>query len=272
VSGLNGKRIALLEARMSGELAAMVERHGGVAYPVPAVREVPVESFGETAAFIEAVAAGRFAFIIFMTGVGASAMLKEADKGGRLEAVLAALRNATTICRGPKPVAVLRKYNVPSRIVAPEPNTATELMQAMDAVDFRGKSAALLHYGERSDGISNYLRTRGAHITELCLYEWQLPEDVTGLDRLVDEIIAGHVDALAVTSQIQIRHLFKVAEDRGKSAALTEALNSKIVVAAVGPVCASALRAYGIVPRVQPAHPKMGPMVLALADYFELTR
>jgi hypothetical protein len=36
-------------------------------------------------------------------------------------------------------------------------------------------------------------------------------------------------------------------------------------------VCASALRAYGVVPHVQPSHPKMGPMLIALADYFELT-
>jgi uroporphyrinogen-III synthase len=87
----------------------------------------------------------------------------------------------------------------------------------------------------------------------------------------VDEIVEGKVDALAVTSQIQIRHLFQVADRLGRTEALAEALSRKVVVAAVGPVCASALRSYGVVPHVQPSHPKMGPMLLALADYFELT-
>ena len=68
-----------------------------------------------------------------------------------------------------------------------------------------------------------------------------------------------------------------IDDTRGVSAkttttvALTDALNAKVVVAAVGPVCASALRSFGVIPHVQPAHPKMGPMMVALADYFELT-
>jgi hypothetical protein len=36
-------------------------------------------------------------------------------------------------------------------------------------------------------------------------------------------------------------------------------------------VCATALRSFGVIPHVQPSHPKMGPMMIALSDYFELT-
>jgi uroporphyrinogen-III synthase len=39
----------------------------------------------------------------------------------------------------------------------------------------------------------------------------------------------------------------------------------------IGPVCATALRANGVIPDVIPAHPKMGPLIAALADYVELT-
>src|SRR3954471_6879329 len=102
---LQGKRIALLEARMSGELAAMVERQGGIAYSVPAVRETPLETPEETSAFVDALGAGQFDLVVFMTGVGASALLKEAEKRGRLDAVRAALQKSTTVCRGPKPVS-----------------------------------------------------------------------------------------------------------------------------------------------------------------------
>ena len=39
---LRGARVALLEARMRGELAELVERSGGRPYCVPAVREAPL--------------------------------------------------------------------------------------------------------------------------------------------------------------------------------------------------------------------------------------
>jgi uroporphyrinogen-III synthase len=272
MAGLEGKRVALLEARMSGELATMVERHGAIACRAPAVREAPIDMPAEIDVFVDALATGQFAVAVFMTGVGASALLREADTRGRLESVLAALRNATTVCRGPKPAAVLRKHNVQVSITAAEPHTTTEVLQALEGVALSGTSVALVHYGERNDAAATALRARGAVLTEICLYEWRLPDDVAPLERIVEDLVAGRIDALAVTSQIQIRHLFQIADRLGQSRALTDALNTTVVVAAVGPVCASALRACGVVPRVQPAHPKMGPMVLALADYFELTR
>ena len=268
---LKGKRVALLEARMSAELTAMVERVGGLAYSVPAVRETPVESPEETAAFVDALCAGNFAVVIFMTGVGASALLREAEKRGQLDAALAALRSATTVCRGPKPVAVLRRQNVQVNLTAAEPHTTVEVLQALEPIELTGKTVALVHYGESNDTIADGLRQRGASLKEICLYEWRLPDDIAPLTHLVDEIISGKVDAIAITSQIQIRHLFQVADGLGQSAALADALNRKVVVAAVGPVCATALRSFGVIPHVQPAHPKMGPMLLALADYFDLT-
>ena len=37
-------------------------------------------------------------------------------------------------------------------------------------------------------------------------------------------------------------------------------------------ICADALKEVGVTPDVQPADPKMGPLLTALADYIELTR
>jgi uroporphyrinogen-III synthase len=271
VASLKGSRVALLEARMSGELAAMVERFGGTPYSVPAVRETPLQQPDDIGAFLDALCDGRFAVVVLMTGVGVTALLREAERLGRLDAALAALRNTLTVCRGPKPVAVLRRNDVPVGVTAAEPHTTTEVLQALDKVDVAGKAVAFVHYGERNETAADGLRARGAVVSEICLYEWRLPDDIAALERLVEEIIAGRVDAIAITSQIQCRHLFQIAGAMGKTSALTEALNGKVVVAAVGPVCASALRSFGVIPHVQPPHPKMGPMIVALADYFELT-
>ena len=256
---------------MSDELASMVERFGGTPYSVPAVRETPLQQPEDIGAFVAALCAGRFAVVVLMTGVGVTALLREAERLGRLDAALAALRQTTTVCRGPKPVAVLRRHDVPVGLTAAEPHTTTELLQALERLDVAGKAVAFVHYGERNETAADGLRARGALVNEICLYEWRLPDDIAPLEQLVREIVDGRVDAIAITSQIQCRHLFQIAETLGQSRALTEALNAKVVVAAVGPVCASALRSFGVIPHVQPAHPKMGPMMLALADYFELT-
>ena len=80
------------------------------------------------------------------------------------------------------------------------------------------------------------------------------------------ELIAGRVDAIAFTNSIQSRHLFRVAEELGLSARLVDALNGDVLVAAVGPVCAEALQAAGVVPNIMPARPTMESMIGALAS------
>ena len=140
------------------------------------------------------------------------------------------------MCRGPKPVAVLRRTTCPSASRLPEPHTTTELLQALASVDVAGKTIGFLHYGERNEAAADGLRARGATVEEVCLYEWRLPEDLAPLERLVDEIVEGRIDALVITSQVQCRHLFEIAGRLGKRQALTDALNAKAVVAAVGPV------------------------------------
>lgn len=271
MSTLKNARVALLEARMPKELGDLVERFGGRPYGVPSVRESPLPRLEHVAPFLDALCAGRFSVVIFLTGVGVTALFREADRHGRLPDTLAALRRIRTVCRGPKPVAVLKRHQVPIAITAAEPYTTTELLEALRAIELDREAVGLVHYGERNAALAEALIARGARLDELCLYEWLMPEDLDPLRTLVRELIDGPVDAVAFTSQIQCRHLFQVAADLGRSDDLVNALNSRVVVAAIGPVCAAALHALGVTPRVQPAHPKMGPLIAALADYMELS-
>src|SRR3954454_4556438 len=114
---------------MSGELAALVERLGGRPVSVPAVRETPLEHPEDIGGFLDALCDGRFAVVVLMTGVGVTALLRDAERMGRLDAVLTALRKTFTVCRGPKPVAVLRRNDVPVGATAAEPHTTAELLQ-----------------------------------------------------------------------------------------------------------------------------------------------
>jgi len=263
-----GASIALLEARMSNEMADMVRRYGGEPYCVPAVREFPLDKGREqVSTFINHLAQSSIRTFVLYTGAGATVLFQEAERIGRLPELLSRLHAVTVVCRGPKPSAVLKRYGVPITLSAREPYTTKELLEAMMPLELRDTDVAVLHYGERNIELVQALQERGANLEELCLYEWLLPEDTTPLQTLVQNIIAARVDAVVFTSQIQVRHLFLVATELALSAELTHALNTKTIVASIGPTCTTAVQSAGVTPHVIPEHPKMGYLLKALVEY-----
>ena len=137
----------------------------------------------------------------------------------------------------------------------------------MSNLDLQNQGVAVLHYGERNAELANSLEARGAKLLELCLYEWQLPENLEPLKKLIDDLHNSKIDAVAFTSQIQARHLFQVAKDLGRDHELLDSLNHKTVVASIGPTCTAALLQLGVIPKIEPEHPKMGPMVIELVKH-----
>jgi uroporphyrinogen-III synthase len=267
---LAGRRIALLESRLGADIATLVKRLGGVPIAAPAVREVPHPD--DVAAVLDTLTAGGFAVAIFQTGAGASALLQAAEHSGSLADVVHALGRVVVACRGPKPLGVMRKHAVAVQVTTQKPHTTRELLDALAPVDLSGRGVLLVHYGERNAALAAALTARGAALAEVCPYVWALPEDTGPLESVVREAAAGSIDALLITSQIQCRHLFQVAERLELIAPLLAGLNGTVVVGAVGPVAAEALRAAGVTPDVLPASPTMVSLISAVADYFELTQ
>jgi uroporphyrinogen-III synthase len=266
---LIGRKIALLEARMSGELANLVKRHGGEPINAPALREVAIDARDEVATFLDELKSGEIKFVVFQTGVAVAGLITEAEKLERKAELLNALRKVTTICRGPKPTAVLSRNGIKPSVNAEEPYTTADLITAMNDLDLKNQGVAVLHYGERNLELAKSLEARGAKLLELCLYEWQLPENIEPLKSLIHELNHERIDAVAFTSQIQARHLFQIAKDLNCEEELLNSLNSKTVVASIGPTCTAALLQLGVTPKIEPKHPKMGPMVIQLMKYFE---
>ncbi|GAC1357731.1 MAG: hypothetical protein NVS2B12_03930 [Ktedonobacteraceae bacterium] len=260
-------RIAVLEARMSTEMADLIRRHGGHSFSVPAVREVAVGSAQPVSTFIDHLSNSSLHTVVFFTGVGIKALIAEAEQLQRLPELLTALHNVTVVCRGPKPSAVLKRYDVPIVASAEEPYTTTELLAVLEPLKLAGTSVGVLHYGERNTQVTQFLRDNGANVEELYLYEWLLPEDVEPLRGLVKDIIAQHVDAIVFTSQVQVRHLFLLADELHLTQELAAALQTRTVVASIGPTCTGVLQSYGVTPHVIPEHPKMGHLIRALAEY-----
>lgn len=261
---MHGARVALLEARRESELASLVRRHGGEPVCVPALREAERDFRDELERASDAIVRGG-AVVVLTTGTGLERVLRLADATGKGTALRASLERSTVVCRGPKPVAVLKREHLPVHVRAQEPHTTRELLAALDEVHVQDVDVVVVDDGGTSRAVVDSLLRRRARVIHLRPYAWALPEDVGPLRALVDSIVAGRVDAVAVTTQVQARNLFEVAESMGAAAALTQALRDRVIVAAVGPTCARVLEELGAPPHVVPESAKMGAMVLALA-------
>ena len=270
MADLEGRRVVVLEGRMPSELAALVSRHGGDPVNAPALREVPLPMREDVQEMVDAICGRAVEAAVFLTGVGARALINAADELGRKDEFLAALHDTKIICRGPKPVAVMRQNSIPIALIAPEPFMSEDLVAAVKDTgwDFRGKRVALQHYGEINAYLRGELVAMGAEVMEASLYAWELPEDTAPVVDAIQRIIARDVDAIMFTTQSQVRNLMRIADDNSMARDLQDAMAEDIVVASVGPVCSRAMREHGITPHVEPEHPKMGPLVIALADHF----
>ena len=256
---------------MSRELSRLVEKHGGNPLCVPALRELPASSEQATAQLLEDLVRGRHEVVIFMTGVAASLLFEAAERAGRRQELVLGLQRALIVARGPKPTAALRGFGVPPSLTAREPYTSAELIDALSGLPLEGRHVLLFHYGERGATLAETLRARRVLLEERWLYRWVMPEDTRALEGLVARLLAGEVDALVITCQVQFRHLLEIARRLYVLTPLLEVLREDVVVAAMGPTCHAILQLHGVPVDVMPDLPKMGPLVRSLMLYLEHT-
>jgi len=272
MSGFTGLRVLALESRRAAELAKLISTYGGEPVVAPAMREVPLDSNTEALSFAEALLAGQFDMVIFLTGVGARAVLSVDETKHPREALIAALRRVKVVPRGPKPVAVLRELGISPALMVPEPNTWRELLKALDEAQkslpefhLKGARIALQEYGVSNPELIGGLTGRGAMVTRVPVYQWVLPEDVAPLQSAVRELTAGKIDAVLFTTAVQVAHLFQVAAEMNLEKPMLQGLR-RAIVASIGPTTSEELHRKGIPADLEPSHPKMGFLVKETAD------
>jgi uroporphyrinogen-III synthase len=272
MSRLDGARIGLLEARLTSELADLVRREGGEPVCAPAVHEALVDVSSIIPVIINDIRRGRCEIVVFLTGAGLTALLEQAQDRGLLATLVEALSTTLTVCRGPKPAAVLRRHGIPVRVNASTPFTTASLLEVLPMSTVAGKGVALLHDGGGNPLLVDALRARGAWVEEVRSYEWRLPDDLEPIEQLIDELIGGHIDAVAFTNQVQVRHLFEVGARMHRSAALLYALRHRTIVGSIGPTCSVALADLGAPPHVEASPPRMKPLVASVGKYLAAHR
>jgi uroporphyrinogen-III synthase len=256
----DGLRVLSLESRRAVEIERLIRSQGGVPFVAPSMREVPLEENPEAFDFAARLfqPGGDFDMVIFLTGVGARLLGQILETRYPQSAFIEALRRVTVVVRGPKPAAVMREWGVPVAVTVPEPNTWREVLKATESRPER--RIAIQEYGRASAELLERLRARGAEVTTVPVYQWDLPLDVGPLREAVRGISAGEFDVLLLTTSVQIEHLLRVAGELGAEPAVRSALR-RMAIASVGPTTSGTLRERGIEPDLEPSHPKMGFLV-----------
>lgn len=263
-AGFGGLRVVAFESRHAGAMERLIRGHGGEPEVVPALREVPLTENTAAFAFAEDLFAHRIDIVIFLTGVGTRALTRVIETQYSRAQWQAALSALIVVARGPKPVAALRELNVPIHITAPEPNTWRELIAALDrpreVFPLAGRRVAVQEYGISNNALLDALRSRGAEVLRVPVYQWALPEDVSALRRVIAMMAAGHADVVLFTTSVQLIHIMKLAEELRLDAALRQAL-ARMVIASIGPTTSETLLEYGLAADLEPTHPKMAALV-----------
>jgi uroporphyrinogen-III synthase len=266
----NGLRVLVLESRRARELGLIVTSYGGEPLVAPSMREVPIESNAEAVRFIDDLIAGEFDVVILLTGVGARVLLDIVQRvQGTRRRLIEALKETVVVCRGPKPLAVMREIDVPVFLTAPEPNTWRELLAALDErkseLSLDGLNVAVQEYGVSNPDLLAGLESRGARVTPVPVYQWALPEDVEPLRKAARAVADGALDVVLFTTATQAVHLMKVAEELGLADRVRAGLR-RMVVGSIGPTTSEELRQRGIPIDLESSHPKMGFLVREAAE------
>jgi len=247
-------------------MKSLIERQGGTAILAPSMREIPLEQNAAALAFGDRLRVGAVDVMVFLTGVGARALAEVLALHMTLPQLVEALRECVVVVRGPKPAAVLREWGARIDVQVPEPNTWRELLDAIARHSpIEGKVVAVQEYGIPNADLYQGLQHLGGTVLPVPVYRWELPEDTGPLRAAVRAIVAGELDVLLFTSAQQWRHLEQIAREEGEAETFLSAAR-RCVIASIGPTASETLLAAGLSPDIEPPHPKMGHLVLAVAE------
>ena len=259
----DGLRVIAFESRRANEFAELIRRQQGDPFVAPSMREAPLENNTEAFEFAERLFRGEFDMMILLTGVGTRALHKVLSSKYPVDRFPEALRSLTVVARGPKPAAALRDLQVPVTVHVPEPNTWRELLEAISGRP--EKRIAVQEYGKSNTDLLDALRARGAEVTPVRIYQWDLPEDLAPLKEAARRIADGQADVVMFTTSIQILHLLRIASEAGIDEGVRNGIK-RSVIASIGPTTTETLEEYDLHPDLEPTHPKMGFLVKETAD------
>ncbi|MGH3978739.1 MAG: uroporphyrinogen-III synthase, partial [Pseudonocardiaceae bacterium] len=253
---LAGYTVGVTAARRAEELGSLLERRGAVVLHAPAIRIVGLPDDTELHEVTRQLIDTPPDVAVVTTGIGFRGWVAAADGWGLGEELVEVLRGATLLARGPKSRGAIRAAGLTDAWSPPSESSAEVLDHLLEAgVD--GVRVAVQLHGEPLPDVVDALTCAGADVVQVPVYRWAPPEDLGPLDRLVEAVLDGEVNAISFTSAPAAASLLRRAGELGVVDALLARLRRDVLAACVGPVTAGPLVARDV-PTVQPERARVG--------------
>jgi uroporphyrinogen-III synthase len=263
VPPLAGFTIGVTAARRADELVALLERRGAAVLRAPSLRIVPLSDDAELLATTKRLVDEAPDVVVATSAIGFRGWIEAADGWGLGEALIRRLGETELLARGPKVRGAVRAVGL-TETWSPASESMAEVLERLLEEGVEGRCVAVQLHGEPSPGFSEALRVAGARVVAVPVYRWMPPEDLGPVDRLLDAVCGGGLDAVSFTSAPAVASLLKRAEQRGRLDELLRAFRGDVLAACVGPVTALQLQARDV-PTRQPERFRLGPLVQLLA-------
>ncbi len=261
---LAGFTVAVTAARRADELTTLLTRRGAAVVRAPAIRIVPLPDDADLLAATATVLDARPDVVVATTGIGFRGWVEAAEGWGLGDKLLDVLAGARLLARGPKARGAIRAAGLADAWMAESTESCEEVLGYLLGRGVDGLRVAVQLHGEPQPDFVAALRGAGAAVIEVPVYRWAPPVDPIALDRMLDGVLAGTVDAVTFTSALAVTSVLERAAARGLDGALVTALRFGVLACCVGPVTAGRLEARGVV-TVQPQRARLGSMVRRLA-------
>ena len=263
---LTGYRILILETREEAQFSRLLAEQGAdvLQCPMFAIHDAPDPAPVE--AWIRRCIETPLDDLVLLTGEGLRRLMQVVRRIGVEQDFIAALGKARKFARGPKPGRALREIGLEPQVTTETP-TSEGVAAMLSRIDLRGHRLGLQLYPDKDHAaLIGAISAQGAKVDPVLPYVYDAKAADTNILTALDEMAAGRVDAIALTSSGQPRRLFDVAKVHGLEDRLIEGLK-QTPIASVGPVVTEELAAHGLTPDITPAGEAffMKPLISAMA-------
>lgn len=262
---LTGFTVGVTADRRSDDQAVMWTRLGARVIQAPVLSTVKVPHPDRLRSRTEELIARPPGYLIANTGVGMRTWMACAGEWGLGENLRSALREARIAARGPKAAGALSSAGLATWWRSDSERLA-EVVTHLVAEGVTGARVAFQLHGDDGSGVVADLEAAGATVLTVPVYEWAPPSDPAPVRELVEQCVAGTVDAVTFTAGPQVTALLAAAAGLGRHDDLLAAFgDGRVLAGCIGPVCAGAATAAGIATPVVPVNWRLQSLVKAVA-------
>ncbi|MGM5018292.1 uroporphyrinogen-III synthase [Tardiphaga sp. 367_B4_N1_1] len=263
---LNGYRILILETREEAQFSRLLTEQGANVLQCPMFTIEDAPDPAPVEAWIGRFIANPFDDLVLMTGEGLRRMMKIVRYRGIEKEFVAAVGKSRKFARGPKPGRALREIGLEADVTTEKP-TSEGVAEMLSRLDLKGHRLGLQLYPEKDHSVLiSAITACGAEVDTVLPYVYDSKAAETNILSAIDEMEAGRVDAIALTSSGQVRRLVDAAKAHAREDQLRSAL-AKTPIASVGPVVSDELKSYGLEADIYPANDAffMKPLISAMS-------